>query len=203
MQRPRLEFWFEFASTYSYPAAMRIEALAAESGCAVAWRPFLLGPIFKEQGLRDSPFNVYPGKGRYMWRDLERICEELGLRWRRPSAFPRSGLLAARVVCAAGESAWVPEFVRRVYKASFADDQDIAQPDTLRACLTGLTPDRDALLGTAQRDEAKAALRRNTEHAAGLGIFGAPTCVVGDELFWGNDRLEAAIRWASRSGHTF
>jgi 2-hydroxychromene-2-carboxylate isomerase len=195
-----VEFWFEFGSTYSYPAAMRVEALAAQSGCAVVWRPFLLGPIFRQQGLRDSPFNVHPIKRRYMWRDLERVCAELGLRWRRPSEFPRNGLLAARVACAAGESAWLPEYVRRVYVASYADDQDIAQPDTLRTCLNGLTPDADALLAAAQRDEVKTALRRNTERAVEIGIFGAPTCVVGDELFWGNDRLEAAVRWASKSG---
>lgn len=198
MDRPALEFWFEFASTYSYPAAMRIEAVAAQSGCAVLWRPFLLGPIFRQQGWNDSPFNLYPVKGRYMQRDLERICAELGLRWRQPSQFPRNGLLAARVVCAAGDRPWVPELVRRVYTASFADDQNIAQPDVLRSCLNGLAPDADALLAAAQGDDAKAQLRRNTERAIERGIFGAPTCVVGTELFWGNDRLETAIRWASQ-----
>ncbi len=73
----RVDFWYEFASTYSYPAAMRIEALAATRGATVAWRPFLLGPLFAEQGWRDSPFNIYPAKGRYMWRDLQRICDAL------------------------------------------------------------------------------------------------------------------------------
>jgi 2-hydroxychromene-2-carboxylate isomerase len=90
-----LEFWFEFASTYSYPAAMRVEAAARAAGVPLAWRPFLVGPIFRAQGWNDSPFNIYPAKGRYMWRDLERICAQLGLPLRRPSAFPRNGLLAA------------------------------------------------------------------------------------------------------------
>ena len=70
MAGPKLEFWYEFASTYSYPAAMGIEALAETAGVEVVWRPFLLGPIFGEQGWNDSPFNIYPAKGRYMWRDM-------------------------------------------------------------------------------------------------------------------------------------
>ena len=74
-----LDFWFEFASTYSYPAAMRIADAAAARGVTVRWRPFLLGPIFKAQGWDNSPFNLYPAKGRYMWRDLERVCDALAL----------------------------------------------------------------------------------------------------------------------------
>jgi len=65
-----LDFWFDFASTYSYPAAMRIAPLAQQAGVMVRFRPFLLGPIFKIQGWPTSPFNLYPAKGRYMWRDL-------------------------------------------------------------------------------------------------------------------------------------
>src|ERR1041385_7871678 len=72
---PTVEFWYEFASTYSYPAAMRIARKAREADVTVRWRPFLLGPIFGAQGWNDSPFNIYPAKGRNMWRDLERICQ--------------------------------------------------------------------------------------------------------------------------------
>ena len=69
-----MQLWFEFASTYSYPAVQRIEALAGARGVLVEWKPFLLGPVFRSQGWNDSPFNIYPAKGRYMWRDLERVC---------------------------------------------------------------------------------------------------------------------------------
>ena len=69
---PKLDFWYEFASTYSYPAAMRIEAAANAAGVDIRWRPFLLGPIFKAYGWTDSPFNIFVAKGRYMWRDLTR-----------------------------------------------------------------------------------------------------------------------------------
>ena len=73
---PTLDFWYEFASTYSYPAAMRIEAAANAAGVDIRWRPFLLGPIFKAYGWTDLPFNIFAAKGRYMWRDLTRICED-------------------------------------------------------------------------------------------------------------------------------
>ncbi len=79
------EFWCEFASTYSYPAASRFDALAAARNFSLAWRPFLLGPIFAAYGWRDSPFNIYPSKGRYMWRDMERVCDALGLPLKRPA----------------------------------------------------------------------------------------------------------------------
>lgn len=73
-----LEFWFEFASSYSYLSVMRVEPLAREAGVEVAWRPFLLGPVFLALGWNDSPFNIYPPKGRYMWRDLARQAVALG-----------------------------------------------------------------------------------------------------------------------------
>ena len=96
MAKPSLDFWFDFASTYSYPAAMRIASLAETSGITVRWRPFMLGPIFKAQGWATSPFNLYPAKGRNMWRDLERVCGALDLPFKRPEPFPQNSLLAAR-----------------------------------------------------------------------------------------------------------
>src|SRR5215467_3054304 len=79
-----IEFWYEFGSTYSYPAAMRIGRLAESAGVTLRWRPFLLGPIFKTYGWNDSPFNIFAAKGRYMWRDLERICKTEALPLRLP-----------------------------------------------------------------------------------------------------------------------
>jgi len=192
-----IEFWFEFASNYSYPAAMRIEGLARDYGRRVIWRPFLLGPIFRAQGWTDAPANLFPAKGRYMWRDTERVCAELGLPFRKPSQFPRNGLNAARIATAFSEAEWLPQFVKRVYTAEFGDDLDIASPHVLRECLSGVAPDPDAALATMSDERVKAQLRRNTEHAVEIGIFGAPTFIVGDELFWGNDRLETALSWAA------
>ena len=195
-----LEFWFEFASTYSYLAAARVEALTATAGVGVTWRPFLLGPIFKAQGWTDSPFNIYPVKGRYMWRDMERLCERYGLPLRRPSQFPRSGLLAARVTIAGGDAAWVPAFVRGTYRANFADDRDIADPAVVGALLREAGAAPDAVLAAAASPAVKDRLRAQSEAAQALGIFGAPSFVVAGELFWGNDRLEDALAWARARG---
>lgn len=196
---PRLEFWFEFGSTYTYPAAMRIEQLARAAGVAVDWKPFLLGPIFSEQGWSDSPFNLYPAKGRYMWRDLERICAALSIPFVRPSKFPRNGLLAARVACWFAAEPWMAGFAQAVFRANFAEDREISDPEVVAACLNRLGLDGPRLLEQAQTAESKAKLRVHTEHAKSLGIFGAPTFLVGEEMFWGNDRLEQALAW-TRSG---
>ena len=190
-----LEFWFEFASTYSYPAAMRVEDAARAAGVPLAWRPFLLGPIFGSQGWNDSPFNVYPVKGRYMWRDLERVCAKHGLPLRRPSRFPRNGLLAARVALLGAGEPWGPGFVRAVYRANFAEDREISEPEVVAAVLGGVTGGAGDIIEQALTAENKDRLRRQTEQAVALGIFGAPMFVSCGELFWGNDRLEDALTW--------
>jgi 2-hydroxychromene-2-carboxylate isomerase len=118
----------------------------------------------------------------------------------RPTQFPRNGLLAARIVAAAQDEAWVPAFVCNVYLASFAHDLDIADPNVLKDCLRDLTSDPDAQLAASQDDAAKARLRENTERAVALGIFGSPSFTSGTELFWGNDRLEAALEWQQPAG---
>jgi 2-hydroxychromene-2-carboxylate isomerase len=197
--RPALDFWFEFASTYSYPAAMRIGALARDRGVIVRWRPFLLGPVFKAQGWDNSPFNIYPVKGRYMWRDLERICAAAGLPFVRPAVFPQNTILAARVALVALGEGWGEDFSCAVYAAEFGEGRDIGAPGLIADILTALGRDADAVITRAQADDNKLVLRKNTEEAQALGIFGAPSIVTaGGELFWGNDRLEAALDWARR-----
>jgi 2-hydroxychromene-2-carboxylate isomerase len=198
MSTQPLEFWFEFASTYSYPAAMRIETLAARAGVAIAWRPFLLGPIFQAQGWDDSPFNLYPAKGRYMWRDLERLCEKHGLPYARPPIFPQRSVLAARLALAAIDEPWLPALVRGIYVANFAEGADISTAETLARVLTALDQDPKPWLERTQSQSVKDALRGNTERAQALGIFGAPTFVARGEVFWGGDRLEDALAWQLR-----
>jgi 2-hydroxychromene-2-carboxylate isomerase len=199
MPAPSIDFWFEFASTYSYPAAMRVERLADAAGVSVRWRPFLLAPIFGAQGWTDSPFNIYPVKGKYMWRDLERICAREGLPLALPPLhFPRNGLKAARLALAGEADGWAPTFVRAVYTANFAERKDIADNAVLTDILRGVGADPDSAIAAANTPEIKERLKTQTAEAMARGLFGAPSFTVGDELFWGNDRLEEAIDWATR-----
>jgi 2-hydroxychromene-2-carboxylate isomerase len=196
---PQLAFWFDFGSTYSYVAAERVGERAASAGVEVVWRPFLLGPIFTAQlGIKDSPFNTQPVRGSYMWRDLERLCAKYGFVWKRPSAFPRNGLLAARVGCMAGDVPWAPAFYRAVFRANFAEDRDISDPSLVEALLREAGQDGAALVARASSPEVKEALRARGAEAERLGIFGAPNFLVAGELFFGQDRLEDAIAWATR-----
>ncbi len=199
MNTPNLHFWFEFASTYSYLSVARIEDEATVAGVSVRWEPFLLGPIFAEQGWDDSPFNVYPTKGRYMWRDLERLCDKYGIPFAKPSRFPRNGLLAARVACLAIATSeqWLPEFVRAVFRANFAQDREIGDATEVSSILDSLGQPGAQIVEQAQAPDNKQRLRDQTQRAVEVGIFGAPSFMVGEELFWGNDRLEDALRWAS------
>jgi 2-hydroxychromene-2-carboxylate isomerase len=190
-----VELWYEFASTYSYLSVMRIDEAAARAGLAVRWQPFLLGPIFAAQGWHDSPFNIYPAKGAYMWRDLARRADARGIPLRRPSRFPRNGLLAARVATVAAAEGWCPAFTRAVFTANFAADREIGDAAVIRELLAALGLDADAVLARAQADGTKRALRAATDEALRRGVFGAPTFFAGGEMFWGDDRLEEALAW--------
>jgi len=194
---PALDFWFDFASSYSYPAVMRIAPLAATVSVTVRFRPFLLGPIFKAQGWNTSPFNLYPAKNRYMWRDLERLCANLSLPFRQPDTFPQPSLLAARIALVGLAENWGEEFCRAVFRAEFGEAGRIDDTATISRLLTRFGVDPGDVLAKAQSDPIKARLREETRDAQRLGIFGAPSFVTEDrELFWGNDRLEQALAWA-------
>ena len=193
------EFWYEFASTYSYPAAMRVAPLAKARGVALAWRPFLLGPIFAAQGWRDSPFNIYPVKGRYMWRDLER-----DLRRARPAAEAPRPVPAEQPARRArrararrrGAARISPA---RVYAAEFGEGLPIADRATIAALLAklGLDPERRSARGRRATPTRRCS-RPKRDRAAELGLIGAPCLVTEDgEVFWGNDRLEQGLDWAA------
>jgi 2-hydroxychromene-2-carboxylate isomerase len=200
---PTLDFWFDFASTYSYPACMRAEALAKDGGVTIRHRPFLVGPIFKAQGWDTSPFNVYETKGRYMWRDLTRLCADLSIPFQKPSPFPQNSLLAARVAMAGEGEAWRGRFCCAVFHAQFGEGRRIDDPAVIGDLLQDIGAPARSVLQLAQSDPVKLQLRTQTEEAGRLGIFGAPSFLTADgELFWGNDRLEAAIAWAKRAAGT-
>lgn len=199
----KLTFWYEFASTYSYLSAMRIDDMAGKAGIEVEWKPFLLGPIFASQGWNTSPFAIYPAKGRNMWRDMERRCETYGIPFARPDLttdgnWPRSSVTAARIAIVGLEEGWGKDFSKRVYTAEFSDHADISDETNLRSWITEAGGDADAAFAQIAQPDVKSKLRANTEAAMAAGIYGAPSFTFGEELFWGDDRLEDALGWAAR-----
>jgi 2-hydroxychromene-2-carboxylate isomerase len=193
-----MQMWFDFASPYSYLAIERVGALAEAAGVVVDLRPFLLGPIFQAQGWNDSPFRLFPGKGAYMMRDIARLADKYGVTYNRPRLFPRMSVLPARIALLGQDEPWGRDFCVAVFRANFQHDQDIQAEDVVHQVLKDLSLDADMLIERAKTEAAKEALRRQVDRARNLGLFGAPTFFVGDEMFWGNDRLEDALEWARK-----
>ena len=192
-----IEIWFEFASTYSYLTVSRAEAVLRRDDVDFVWRPFLLGPTFRDKGWDTSPFILDPVKGAYMWRDMERRARLYDLPFVQPDPWPMNPIRAARVMTAALDQPWAGDFARGVFAAQFARSEDISAPTVLGRVLQECGVDPEHWLAQAESDDVKLRLRQFTDQAGSKGIFGAPSFVVGDELFWGDDRLEDAIAWAA------
>jgi 2-hydroxychromene-2-carboxylate isomerase len=188
-----VEFWFDFGSNYSYLSVMRIEAEAAARGVSIRWRPFLLGPIFRALGFDNSPFVLQKEKGAYVWKDMERQCRKYGIALTRPSVFPRAALLATRVALLGAERDWIAAYCREIMRQNFVHDRDIGSTEVVSEALMKLGLPAQQVIADAQTDANKLRLRQQTEAAAAKGVFGAPTFFAGDEMFWGNDRLEDAL----------
>ena len=192
---PEIEFWFEFGSNYSYLSVMRIEEEARKHNVRFVWKPFLLGPILQSFGAH--PFKQEQ-KGAYVHSDMARLCRKYGLSpWIKPSVFPRLGVLPLRIVLLASDQPWMAAFCRKVMELNFVQDQDINQPGRIAPILAELGLPAEDILSRSQSEKVKAGLRAQTEMARVKGVFGAPTFFVGDEMFWGNDRLDDALLFAS------
>ncbi|MDM0109463.1 2-hydroxychromene-2-carboxylate isomerase [Variovorax sp. J22R24] len=193
-----MEFWYDFASPYSYIAAARIERLTSDTSVSIEWRPFLLGPIFKRRSGGVSAFqNPDPSERRYRRRDVERLCERYGLPLQWPSVYPRGSLLATRVALLAADEGWCSEFTLTVFRASFCQDRDIGSQAVVQELLEALGKDAATILVEAGSDFVKGRLAAQVETAIAQEIFGAPSFVTKGELFWGSDRLEQAIEWCA------
>ncbi len=192
-----LEFWYEFGSTYTYLTVARIRREAQQRGVEVQWKPFLLMPLMIEQGLTQGPFLPFPRKLAYMWRDLERRAAEHGLPYRRPDRYPPDDVLtSARVALLGSREGWCDTFTESVFEQHWTRGRPIGSEANLREAIESIGRSPDDVLTQARAADVKAALRAQTEEAQRRGLFGSPSFVVADELFWGDDRLEQALDWA-------
>lgn len=196
----QVDFFFNFGSTYSYLSIMRLEDEAMKAGLEVRWRPFNVRKLFVEQ--TNIPFpREKAAKVAYMWRDIERRAAHFGLEWNGIPPYPvdRSGL-ANRLGVIAGKDGWAPAFTRAAYRAWFIDHKDFGQPEVATLLLSELGMDAQKLIARAESETVKSEFDAETDVARSLGIFGVPTFAVGNEIFWGHDRMEDAFAWARQSG---
>lgn len=192
-----LEFWFEFASTYTYLTVARIRRRAEEAGVTVVWKPFMLMPLMFEQGMNLGPFLPYPKKLDYMWRDVERRAIEHGLPYARPSKYPPDEILtSARLALIGAEEGWCDSFAEEAFRLHWSQSILIGTEENLQRSLTAAGQDVATMLGRTKTPEVKEGLKAQTEEARQKGLFGSPSFFVDGELFWGDDRLEQAIAWA-------
>lgn len=191
----RLHFFYFFGSVYAYPSVLRIADLAEKVGVQVQWRPVNVRPLMRENNvmLRDEAQKV-----RYMWRDIERRAAWHGLPFVKPPVWPTEpDLLASRVAMVAAEEGWVTPYTVESFRAWYLEGLPLGTAESLQAILPRVGQDPDRVMALAARPEAAARLEAETEAARSLGAFGSPTFAVGQELFWGDDRLEEAVAWAA------
>lgn len=184
-----LHFFFDFSSPFAYLAATQIEALAARRGAELVYRPFLLGGLFKAIGTPDVPLLAMPApKRRHMLADLARWADHLGVPLRFPTRFPMNTVKPLRMILQLPEGQEAA-LIHPIFRAYWADDRDISDDATLRAIADAAGLDGAALVGGTRSEAVKERLKAATDAAARAGLCGAPSFLVGDELFWGQDRL--------------
>ena len=193
-----IDFWYSIGSTYSYLTVMRLPEVAQAQDVVVRWRPFNVRHVMIEQN--NIPFKDRPVKTAYMWRDIERRADDYGLAPKIPAPYPLPGLVLANQVAILGaEEGWVADYTRETYRRWFEAGEPAGEDPNMSASLTQIGQDPERVLSVAQTGQIERALSDATDEAMRLGVFGSPTFVADDEVFWGDDRLEDAIRWAKRS----
>lgn len=193
----KVQFWFDFASPYAFVAAKRVQAVIASEPIRFDWQPFLVGVALraKTRGISSTQL-VTEAEARYRKHDIRRTCEQLGLPLRWPSNYPRGSLLAARIAYWARGKDWQLPFVDAVFNANFLEDRDISTLECVQSILESIGVEPSVAIASATTVTQKQMFKSHVENALASGIFGVPTFAVGEELFWGNDRLDQALQLA-------
>ena len=197
---PKLEFFFDCSSPWTYLAFTRIFGVIVRAGAAVEWRPILVGGVFNAVNgeVYERRANPDPRKAPYYEKDLQDWARLCGIRIGKPPIFPVRAVAAMRAVLAAQEGGALVPFSRAVFEAYWGDLKDISRPDVLREIGDQLGLDGTQLLARSEAGEIKDRLRANTDEVIARGGFGSPTMFVDkDDMYFGNDRLplvEAALK---------
>jgi 2-hydroxychromene-2-carboxylate isomerase len=203
-----VDFYFDFSSTNSYFAAFMLPEICARNDARVNWLPTHFAALFR--GTAFDVMAMTPRKARYLWRDHARYAELTGLTFKRPSRFPIKTATALRAVLAAGRLSTIDdsgasreramrEISQAVMRAYWERDEDIGDRGVLALIASHAGFDGTRLIELADAKPARDELAAVTEAAIARGVFGAPTFFVGDEMFWGKDRLDFVERWLKRA----
>jgi len=195
-----IDFYFDFSSPYGYFASTRIDALAAQFGRSVNWRPMLLGAVFKVTG--GQPLPAIPLKKEYAARDLDRCARLYGVPFRPPSRFPVATQAPSRAFywLADQDAERAKALAADLFRAYFVDDRDISSPEVTADVAAEAGVDRAALLAGLGDPLVKERIRTETDAAIARGVFGSPFVIVDGEPFWGMDRLDQVARWLETGG---
>lgn len=197
MTMKHIDFFYFFGSAYSYLSVMRIGELAKKANVDVRWRPFNVRPLMTENNvaLRSEKLKV-----KYMWRDVERRAAHHGLSFIKPPLWPTDpDLLANRIGIVASEEGWCESYTVASFKAWYLDGMPLGTRESLAHILTPLKQDVDHVIARAESPAILEKYNQETDVARSFGVFGSPSFVVDGELFWGDDRLEEAIKWATET----
>jgi 2-hydroxychromene-2-carboxylate isomerase len=185
-----LHVYWDFSSPFAYLGATQVDAIALRASANVVWHPVLLGGLFRSIGTPDVPLATFSeAKQRMIMKDLHRWSEFWRVPFRFPSRFPTQSLKSLRVYLALPKDRQA-HYREAVFRACWAEDRDITDDAVLAECIGDDEAIARDAFARASSDEVKGELRASTEAAAKRGVFGVPTFGVGDDLFWGQDRLE-------------
>lgn len=184
----RAEFFFDFGSPASYLAYTQMDGIAKRTGAEIVWRPMLLGGVFKATG-NASPVTV-PAKGKWMLADLPRFAQRYGVPYSRNPFFPVNTLVMMRGAAAFEGTPQFRPYVDAMFKAMWVEPKNMNDMPTAAGVLKAAGFDPQEFMAKAESQEAKDRLKATTEEAVARGVFGAPTTFVGEDMFFGQDRLD-------------
>jgi len=195
-----IDFYFDFSSAYAYIAQARLDEFERRHGVRFQMRPFSLGAVFKALG--SAPPDPTTPRGRYIYNDVGRCARQYGLALNWPSQFPFNSIPAARAFYAISETDpdGASDFAKAAFAYAYGEGGDLADKAAILRLAADAGEDVAAAAAGLDGEPAKAALKAATQAALERGVFGSPTFLVGDEMFWGADRLDQLGQWLERGG---
>lgn len=192
----KIEFWYSIGSTYTYLSTQRLEQIESQNEVKFEWMPFSVRSRMIE--MENVPFMAEKKRDKidYMWRDVQRRANFYGFDAKIPAPYPLKEFdLANKVAIMGKDQGWIKEYTILTYKKWFLEHLEPGSEPNLSSTLEEIGLDAKNVIKQAQADDIEQKYLKNTEMAKNKGVFGSPTFIVENEIFWGDDRCEDAIKW--------